>query len=63
MAHPKKRKRPHKKTYSAILFGILIAVALICIAIIATPAVASFGVIRIPDTVPLLRAIPLQSQP
>jgi len=59
MARTKKHKHWHPNRYEKILFGITIAVALICTAVMATPAVASLGIERVPDDVPLLRTFPL----
>jgi len=59
MARTKKHKQWHPNRYEKILLGITIAVALICAAIMAAPAVASLGAERVPDDVLLLRTFPL----
>lgn len=60
MARTKRHKHWHPNKYEKILLGITLAVALICIAIVAAPAVASLGTDRVPEDVPLLRTFPLQ---
>lgn len=60
MARTKKHKHWHPNKFEKILLGITVAVAFICTAIMASPAVASFGTEKLPDNVPLLRTFPLQ---
>jgi hypothetical protein len=60
MARTKKHKRWYPSTHEKVLLSIAVATALVCTALVVTPAVASFGTPQLPDDVPLLRTFPLQ---
>ncbi len=60
MARSKKHTTWHPTKYEKILLAITVAVALICIAIMASPVIASLSTERLPADVPLLRTFPLQ---